>query len=166
MNAKTVVGAASACLLLVVSAVSGLSYGGAAAGGSPAQCDGSGTCRVNVSPQCVGTNCSGSVDHETVHLTRGKHDISVVWTLPPNFGFCEGDGVLLKGSDPDKQFDQMHASDDESGKSIAKASCKQRHFHWRGRNTVPRPNQPYAYTIVFHDSSNRKYTIDQFLVND
>jgi hypothetical protein len=165
MNAKTVVGAASACLLLVVSAVSGLSYGGAAAGGSPAQCDGSGTCRVNVSPQCVGTNCSGSVDHETVHLTRGKHDINIVWRLPPKFGFCDGDGVVLKGADPDRQFDQMRPSD-EAGNPSSEPSCKRHNFHWRARNTVPRPGQPYAYTIVFHDSSNRKYTIDPFIMND
>ena len=71
MNAKTLVGAASVCLLLGACCVPGLAYGGAAGGGSRAQCDGSGTCRVTVTPQCVGTNCSGSVDHDTVHLTRG-----------------------------------------------------------------------------------------------
>ena len=162
MNATTLLAAASACALLVT--YSGPGYGGAA---RPAgtQCDGPGICRVNVLPQCVANTCAGSVDHPTVHLTRGKHDINVVWRLPPNFGFCDGDGVVLKGPDPDRQFDEMRPSD-EAGNPTTEPSCKRRNFHWRARNTVPRPNQPYEYKIVFHDGSNRTYTIDPFLVND
>ena len=162
MNARILLAAASACAVLAT--YSGLGYGGAAPPAAT-QCDGSGICRVKVIPQCTATGCAGTVDHETVHLTRGKHDISVVWTLPPNFGFCDGDGVKLKGTDPDRQFDDMRPSD-EAGNPSNEPSCKRHNFHWRARNTVPRPGQPYAYSIVFHDNANKKYAIDPFLVND
>jgi hypothetical protein len=132
-------------------------------------CDNSNPCEITVS---TGSGCYNfCIDYDPVHLIRNKNDIKIVWHLPDGYVFCKsaGDGVFLKRiSDDDGQFDQMYSTEKKTGDTSADKDCKKhQHYHWRGRNTVPRPNVPYGYTIIFHDVSGQyPYKLDPWIHND
>jgi hypothetical protein len=140
---------------------------------TPKDCpDAHGHCEVKVlSPNCpVFSKCTASVDFDPINLGPGKHDINIVWTLPAGYGFCPGvgDGVFLKGVDPDDQFDDMYATDMPDGtKPNGRKKCIElKHYHWKALNTKSKPKDPYEYRIRFHDHTGAKvYEIDPWVVN-
>jgi hypothetical protein len=71
-----------------------------------------------------------------------------------------GDGVFLKGPDPNDQFKDAGASGDD-GPGV----CKRSQFVWTAKNTVP--NLRFPYLIVFHDATgNTRYVIDPAMFNE
>jgi hypothetical protein len=133
-----------------------------------ANCDSSGPCIVKITPTSPAGACSdGAVDNEPVTLININTKKHIVWLLPNNYQFCKanGDGVFLKASDPDNQFDLMYATDNTNGNPSVNKPCKQ-HYHWRARHTISKPNNPYKYLIIFHDASGQnRYCIDPSIVN-
>lgn len=133
-----------------------------------ANCDASARCIVNVTPTSPAGACSdGSVDNDPVTLINLNTKKHIVWHLPNNYQFCKanGDGVFLKASDADNQFDSMYATDNANGDPSVSKPCRQ-HYHWRARHTVSKPSVPYRYIIIFHDASGQnRYCIDPSIVN-
>jgi hypothetical protein len=133
-----------------------------------ANCDASAPCIVKVSPATPSGACSdGTVNNDPVTLVNRNTRKNIVWRLPNNYQFCKaaGDGVFLKTTDDDNQFDSMYATDDPNGGTSPSKPCKQ-HYHWGAKHTVSKPSAPYKYVIIFRDASGQnRYCIDPSIVN-
>ena len=114
---------------------------------------------------------TGDLDHDPLYLEADNHGpdnqgVHIFWNLPAPFMFCPDakdgaeamDGVSLKGSTRDGQFDEMGTAGNPTGPNN---KCFDR-FHWRAKNT--QPGQSYQYIVIFRDST-RRYVIDPWIVN-
>jgi len=133
---------------------------------------------TNPGPPCVNPinvdagNCNKSaVKHEVIRFPRkvngnDNRNIQVKWTLPNGFGFCpqpaSGDGVFLKGNDPDNQFTSIVF---EGPPASVPFPCNRPTVMLTARNSVP--NRTYPYRIRFHSADgNTTCTIDPTMVNE
>jgi hypothetical protein len=108
--------------------------------------------------------CPSSVKFDEIRFTRGKNDITVRWTAPDGYGFCPqlGDGVFLKGTDPDDQFGDPKAEGPHGS-----GPCNKKQFTLLARNTKPRPTEPYLYSLKFHNNAGTQTClIDPAMYND
>jgi hypothetical protein len=165
---------------LICAAIAGIAMGGCATdprpfdghGLSTKDCASGHKCKVTITPledNCKWSHaCTADVDPEEVVLLRGEQNIDIVWTLPAGFSFCRGlqDGIALKTSDSNNQFEDMYPTDNPNGDKPAEgADCKNfRHYHWKAKNSTPSLYYPYA--ITFHDRTGvHKYTVDPWIIN-
>ena len=116
-------------------------------------------CDIEIKPACSPSTliCGGTLDFDPIGLVRNNDNLKVTWKLPPGFVFCpqRGDGVFLK----DENSDQFDPEEDKAKR------CKPT-FTLHAKNTVPRPNAPYKYKIVFRfEKDNSVYIIDPWMVN-
>ncbi len=103
---------------------------------------------------------SPAKDEAIVVAGSSGRDIRMVWTLPGNYRFCEGDGVSF--IDASNQFSGGAATGDPGGGDDTGGGCK-KHYRVVNRNDA---TGQWRYKLAFTAPNGSKCSYDPWVLNN